>query len=205
MGRSADPRRASASRRSGWAGGKKASCRSARPARLSTNTIRPIRSRLWRTARRSGNKPRHPTCTIRTYAPERILVVERDDLVDMLIRNRFHLTAKAVVVSRTGYPERVFAACGIFCATIPTRRCNSFTMRPPRGSRSPRNWPTIRNGGSRAHAGRSGHLQGGVAARNRPAPGCAGFLASTALSAPATRNSCAPATGSLSITSVRNR
>ncbi len=53
------------------------------------------------------------------YAPERILVVERDDLVDMLIRNRFHLTAKAVVVSRTGYPERVFAACREFLRNHP--------------------------------------------------------------------------------------
>lgn len=53
------------------------------------------------------------------YAPERILVVERDDLVDMLIRNRFHLTAKAVVVSRTGYPEPVFAACREFLRNHP--------------------------------------------------------------------------------------
>jgi hypothetical protein len=53
------------------------------------------------------------------YAPERILVVERDDLVDMLIRNRFHLTAKAAVVSRTGYPARVFAACREFLRNHP--------------------------------------------------------------------------------------
>ncbi|MDQ5909087.1 MAG: hypothetical protein QG599_1181 [Pseudomonadota bacterium] len=54
------------------------------------------------------------------YAPERILVVERDELVDLLIRNRFHLTAKAVVVSRSGYPERVFAACQEFLRHHPT-------------------------------------------------------------------------------------
>ncbi len=53
------------------------------------------------------------------YAPERILVVERDDLVDMLVRNRFHLSAKAVVVSRTGYPERVFTACREFLRNHP--------------------------------------------------------------------------------------
>jgi len=53
------------------------------------------------------------------YAPERILVVERDDLVDMLIRNRFHLTAKAAVVSRTGYPEWVFTACQEFLRNHP--------------------------------------------------------------------------------------
>ncbi|MFO1422927.1 MAG: hypothetical protein U1F70_04605 [Candidatus Competibacteraceae bacterium] len=53
------------------------------------------------------------------YAPERILVVERDDLVDMLIRNRFHLSHKAAVVSRSGYPERVFAACRAFLQNHP--------------------------------------------------------------------------------------
>lgn len=53
------------------------------------------------------------------YAPERILVVERDDLVDMLIRNRFHLNHKAAVISRSGYPERVFAACQQFLRNHP--------------------------------------------------------------------------------------
>lgn len=53
------------------------------------------------------------------YAPERILVVERDDLVDMLVRNRFHLTAKAAVVSRTGYPQRIFVACQEFLRNHP--------------------------------------------------------------------------------------
>lgn len=53
------------------------------------------------------------------YAPERILVVERDDLVDMLIRNRFHLSHKTAVVSRSGYPERVFAACRAFLRNHP--------------------------------------------------------------------------------------
>jgi len=53
------------------------------------------------------------------YAPERILVVEYDDLADLLIRNRFHLSAKTVVVSRTGYPARIFAACRGFLARHP--------------------------------------------------------------------------------------
>lgn len=53
------------------------------------------------------------------YAPERILVVERDDLVDMLIRNRFHLSHKTAVVSRSGYPERVFATCREFLKNHP--------------------------------------------------------------------------------------
>jgi hypothetical protein len=53
------------------------------------------------------------------YAPERILIVEHDDLVDLLVLNRFHLTAKAAVVSRTGYPERVFAACQEFLCNHP--------------------------------------------------------------------------------------
>lgn len=53
------------------------------------------------------------------YAPERILVVERDDLADVLIRNRFHLSAKVVVVSRTGYPAPIFAACQGFLTRHP--------------------------------------------------------------------------------------
>lgn len=53
------------------------------------------------------------------YAPERILVVERDDLVDMLVRNHFHLSHKTVVVSRAGYPEPVFAACREFLRKHP--------------------------------------------------------------------------------------
>ena len=53
------------------------------------------------------------------YAPERILIVERDELVDLLVRNRFHLTAKAAIVSRTGYPEQVFAACQEFLRNHP--------------------------------------------------------------------------------------
>lgn len=53
------------------------------------------------------------------YAPERMLIVERDELVDLLVRNRFHLTAKAAIVSRTGYPEPVFAACQAFLRNHP--------------------------------------------------------------------------------------
>ena len=54
------------------------------------------------------------------YAPERILVVEYDDLADLLIRNRFHLSAKAIVVSRSGYPAPIFKACQGFLARHPT-------------------------------------------------------------------------------------
>lgn len=54
------------------------------------------------------------------YAPERILVLERDDLVDALVRNRFHLTAKAAIVSRSGYPPQMMAACQQFLRNHPT-------------------------------------------------------------------------------------
>ncbi len=54
------------------------------------------------------------------YAPERILVVERDDLVDMLVRNRFHTTHKTAVISRTGYPKIVSEACRNFLRRHPT-------------------------------------------------------------------------------------
>ncbi len=48
------------------------------------------------------------------YAPERIVVVERDDLADMLLLNRFHFENKALVVSASKYPRRAFAACRAF-------------------------------------------------------------------------------------------
>jgi hypothetical protein len=53
------------------------------------------------------------------YAPERILVVERDELVDLLVRNRFHLTAKTAVISRSGYPAHLLAACREFLRRHP--------------------------------------------------------------------------------------
>jgi hypothetical protein len=53
------------------------------------------------------------------FAPERILVVEHDDMVDMLIRNRFHQNTKTVVVSQTGYPNFVFTACQTFLTENP--------------------------------------------------------------------------------------
>lgn len=53
------------------------------------------------------------------YAPERILVVERDDLVDLLVRNRFHLAHKTAVMGCSGYPQGVVAACRQFLARYP--------------------------------------------------------------------------------------
>jgi hypothetical protein len=52
-------------------------------------------------------------------APEQILIVERDEMVDMLIRNRFHLETKTVVVSQSGYPTAVFEACPQFVKNNP--------------------------------------------------------------------------------------
>lgn len=44
------------------------------------------------------------------YAPERILIVQRDDMADMLLLNRFHFDNKTLVVSANKYPQRAFAA-----------------------------------------------------------------------------------------------
>lgn len=54
-----------------------------------------------------------------TYAPERILIVERDEWVDLLVRNRFHLHYKAAVLSHSGYPQRVLEACRAFLRDYP--------------------------------------------------------------------------------------
>jgi hypothetical protein len=45
-----------------------------------------------------------------TYAPERILIVQRDDMVDMLVMNRFHVENKTAIVSVNKYPAHVFDA-----------------------------------------------------------------------------------------------
>lgn len=53
------------------------------------------------------------------YAPERILIVEREDIADMLILNRFPLEHKTLVVSEQKYPEHAFNACQQFLSQHP--------------------------------------------------------------------------------------
>lgn len=53
------------------------------------------------------------------HAPERMLIVERDDVAEMLIRNGFHLDNKALVVSANRYPAKAFAAFREFLARYP--------------------------------------------------------------------------------------
>jgi hypothetical protein len=53
------------------------------------------------------------------YVPERILIVENDELVDMLVRNRFHFDHKTAVVSANKYPNHVFTACQRFLEKKP--------------------------------------------------------------------------------------
>lgn len=43
------------------------------------------------------------------YGVERILIVERDILVDLLVKNNFHSDQRALVISESGYPEYVTA------------------------------------------------------------------------------------------------
>jgi hypothetical protein len=49
--------------------------------------------------------------TLFEHAPQGILIVERDDMAEMLILNRFHLDNKILVVSANKYPDRAFKAC----------------------------------------------------------------------------------------------
>lgn len=53
------------------------------------------------------------------YAPERVLVVQQEDLVDALIYSGFHREQRCVVLSVDGYPEHVFAACREFVKRHP--------------------------------------------------------------------------------------
>lgn len=53
------------------------------------------------------------------YVPERILIVQNDDMVDMLVRNRFHFDNKTAVISANKYPKHVFTACQRFLEKKP--------------------------------------------------------------------------------------
>lgn len=53
------------------------------------------------------------------YAPERMLIVERDDIADMLLMNNFAADNKTLVVSAQGYPKRAFLAFKHFAKKNP--------------------------------------------------------------------------------------
>jgi hypothetical protein len=46
-----------------------------------------------------------------SYAPQRILIVPSNEMVDMLVLNHFHIENKAAIISSTKYPQHVFSAC----------------------------------------------------------------------------------------------
>lgn len=52
----------------------------------------------------SAPPPNWSEADIYDYGVERILIVQRDLLVDVFVRNQFHTEQKALVVSETGYP-----------------------------------------------------------------------------------------------------
>lgn len=53
------------------------------------------------------------------FAPERVLVVESEEMVDMLLLNRFHFENKALVLSSQKYPGAAFAAYRHLISNIP--------------------------------------------------------------------------------------
>ncbi len=53
------------------------------------------------------------------YAPDKILIVERNDIVDMLLLNRFHLENKILIVSQDKYPLKAFKACQQYLKRFP--------------------------------------------------------------------------------------
>lgn len=44
------------------------------------------------------------------YTPEKVLIVEHDDVAEMLLLNRFHIQEKALVMSESKYPRQMFDA-----------------------------------------------------------------------------------------------
>lgn len=53
------------------------------------------------------------------FAPERILILERNDMVDMLLLNRFHVENKTLVVSLQRYPKRAYQGVKHFLSKNP--------------------------------------------------------------------------------------
>jgi hypothetical protein len=53
------------------------------------------------------------------FTPERILIVERNDIADMLLLNRFYLDQKTLVVSMHRYPEPAYQAAEHFLSENP--------------------------------------------------------------------------------------
>lgn len=56
--------------------------------------------------------PSWPEPDIYDYGAEAILVVDRDLLVDLLVSNGFHATARAIIVAESGYPGYVAQRAG---------------------------------------------------------------------------------------------
>jgi hypothetical protein len=51
--------------------------------------------------------PEWPEPDIYDYGVERVLIVEHDLLVDILVRNGFHAQERALIISQNGYPEYI--------------------------------------------------------------------------------------------------
>lgn len=49
--------------------------------------------------------PEYPESDLFDYGVERVLIVQRDLLVDLLVRNGFHAEQRALILSATGYPR----------------------------------------------------------------------------------------------------
>ena len=66
-----------------------------------------------------GAEPKTFDREILKYAPERMLIVERDDMADMLLLNHYAMDQKTLVVSAQKYPERAFQAFRHFVSKRP--------------------------------------------------------------------------------------
>ncbi|MEZ6018334.1 MAG: hypothetical protein R3F49_24765 [Planctomycetota bacterium] len=69
------------------------------------------------------------------YGVERVLVVQRDLLVDMFVMNDWHTEQRALVLSMTGYPRYLLPVAQRCCASHPTSRCSCCTTQTQQGSR----------------------------------------------------------------------
>ena len=90
------------------------------PARIITTykSLHPLKNLADGTKFRHLNKKTLDTEFLE-YAPEQILITERNDMADMLLFNRFHFDNKTLVLSAKKYPGAAFNACQGFLANHP--------------------------------------------------------------------------------------
>lgn len=77
------------------------------------------------------------------YGVERVIIVERDLLVDFLVRNDFHAQHRALVISQSGYPEYLLPVARRILADAPDLKVYVLHDASPAGEQLARRVPSL--------------------------------------------------------------